>query len=429
MTRRSALLIVNTKSRSGKASLESAIDMLGAHGIAPVHRECGTREQLSALIREHGGEVDLVAVAGGDGTMNAAAEGLVATGLPLGILPTGTANDLARTLGIEADLEAAVKVIAAGHTRRIDLGLVNGHPFFNVASMGLSAELASMLTRDIKRRFGKLGYAVTAVRALARARPFRAVIASEEGTARVLTLQIAVGNGRYYGGGNAVEKTATIDDQRLDLYSLEFRRAWKLALLARSFRYGEQGAWDEVRAIRAREFEVTTRRRKAINADGEIVTHTPARFTIRPSAVTVFAGSGVQPVVDQLSRDPHSLARTFAAALRVNGHPKLPMAFDALLVVSPEHGRVLREAGWDRPRLLAELEPLLLLPADELRRGAGGMAEGVPDALAGVDLPKFRPGGLLVVHAGGDAGLFSAVVGGWVSGDAGSAPVTTEVRT
>ena len=147
------------------------------------------------------------------------------------------------------------------------------------------------------------------------------------------------------------------------------------------------------------------------------------------SAVTVFAGSGVQPLVDQLSRDPHSLARSFAAALRVNGHPKLPMAFDALLVVSPEHGRVLREAGWDRARLLAELEPLLLLPADELRRGAGGMAEGVPDALAGVDLPKFRPGGLLVVHAGGDAGLFSAVVGGWVSGDAGSAPVTTEVRT
>ena len=79
-------------------------------------------------------------------------------------------------------------------------------------------------------------------------------------------------------------------------------------------------------------------------------------------------------------------------------------------------------------RLLAELEPLLLLPADELRRGAGGMAEGVPPAAEGLDLPKFRPGGLLVVHAGGDAGLFSAVVGGWVSGEAGSTPVTTEVR-
>jgi hypothetical protein len=146
------------------------------------------------------------------------------------------------------------------------------------------------------------------------------------------------------------------------------------------------------------------------------------------SAVTVFAGSGVQPIVDQLSRDPHSLARSFAEHLRVNAHPKLPMAFDAMLVVSPEHGRVLREAGWDRARLLAELEQLLLLPAASLARGADGMAEGVPPAFDGHDLPKFRPGGLLVVHAGGDAGLFSAVVGGWVSGETGSEPVTREVR-
>lgn len=146
-------------------------------------------------------------------------------------------------------------------------------------------------------------------------------------------------------------------------------------------------------------------------------------------AVTVFAGSGVQPVVDQLSRDPASLARTFAACLRVNAHPKLPMAFDAMLIVSPEHGRVLREAGWDRARLLAELAELLTLPTAELVRGAGGMAEGVPAGTPAGELPKFRPGGLLVAHAGGDAGLFSAVVGGWVAGKAGSTPVTREVRT
>ncbi|MBM7809050.1 hypothetical protein JOD57_004887 [Geodermatophilus bullaregiensis] len=145
-------------------------------------------------------------------------------------------------------------------------------------------------------------------------------------------------------------------------------------------------------------------------------------------AVTVFGGCGVQPVVDQLSRDPGSLARSFAACLRVNGHPKLPMAFDAMLVVSPEHGRVLRESGWDRARLLAELDGLLTLPGAEVARGAGGMAEGVPAAPAGAGLPKFRPGGLLVVSAGGDAGLFSAVVGGWVGGATGSVPVTREVR-
>ncbi|TQN42857.1 hypothetical protein FHU33_2267 [Blastococcus colisei] len=146
-------------------------------------------------------------------------------------------------------------------------------------------------------------------------------------------------------------------------------------------------------------------------------------------AVTLYAGSGVQPVVDQLSRNPDSLARTFAACLRVNAHPKLPMAFDAMLVVSPEHGRVFREAGWDRSRLIGELEVLLTLPADELIRGVGSVAEGVPDSMAGRDLPKFRPGGLLLAHAGGEAGLFSAIVGGWVGGETGSVPVTREVRT
>jgi diacylglycerol kinase family enzyme len=85
----------------------------------------------------HGREVDLIAVGGGDGTLNAAADCVMQMNRPLGILPMGTANDLARTLGIPADLDAAVQIIAAGRTRRIDLDLVNGHPFFNVASIGL----------------------------------------------------------------------------------------------------------------------------------------------------------------------------------------------------------------------------------------------------------------------------------------------------
>ncbi|HEX2136026.1 MAG TPA: lipid kinase [Microvirga sp.] len=282
-----ALLIVNCQSRSGAAQLEAAIERLQAHGIEPVHRDCGSREELSPLIVEHGGDVDLVAVGGGDGTLNAAAPGVIERDLPLGILPMGTANDLARTLGIPTDLDEAARIIAEGRTRRIDLGLVNRQPFFNVASIGLSAELAQELTRDIKRRYGRLGYALVALKVLSRAKPFRATITSSEGSVRVRTLQIAVGNGRYYGGGNTVQKDAAIDDQHLDLYSLELSRAWKLALMARSFRYGEHGAWEEVRAIRAREFTVHTRRPRAVNCDGEIVTYTPARFTIRARAVKV----------------------------------------------------------------------------------------------------------------------------------------------
>jgi YegS/Rv2252/BmrU family lipid kinase len=282
-----AILIVNNESRTGAGAAPALLEALRARAIEVVHPDCRRREDVSALIRQHCSRADCAIIAGGDGTINAAADGLAETGLPLGILPTGTANDLARTLGIPADLDRAIDIIAAGHRQRIDLGRVNGHPFFNVASLGLSADLASLLTRDIKRRFGRLGYMLTAIRVLLRARPFRAVIAAGDEAVRVWTLQIAVGNGRFYGGGNVVERSAAIDDRRLDIYSLEFRRAWKLALLARSFRSGEHGAWEQVRTLKVKELEVVTRRTKPVNADGEIVTRTPARFTIEPAAVTV----------------------------------------------------------------------------------------------------------------------------------------------
>jgi hypothetical protein len=149
------------------------------------------------------------------------------------------------------------------------------------------------------------------------------------------------------------------------------------------------------------------------------------------SAVTLFAGEGVRGVVDQLSRTPESLARTYALALRGVAHPKLVIVWDAILVVSPEHGRVFREAGWSKARLRAELSELLTIRSDELVQGAGGCAEGMPAAFCepGSTLPKFRDGGLLIVHAGGTAGLFSGIIGGWASGAVGSAPVTRRVGT
>ncbi len=146
------------------------------------------------------------------------------------------------------------------------------------------------------------------------------------------------------------------------------------------------------------------------------------------STVTLFAGEGVQGVVDQKSRSPESLARSFALCLRAVDHPKLAMAGDALLVVSPDHCRVFLEAGWSKARLHDELTKLLLLPGAEMVVGAGGIDEGVPAALAGTLVPKFRPGGLLIVRAGGTAGLYSAIIAGWAaSGPVGSIPVTQEI--
>jgi hypothetical protein len=146
------------------------------------------------------------------------------------------------------------------------------------------------------------------------------------------------------------------------------------------------------------------------------------------SAVTVFAAEGPRHITDQISRTPESLVRTLAAGLRGVCHPKLAMGFDATLVVCPEHGRVFGEAGWDRARFESELADALLLDPAEIERGAGGIEEGLPAGKAtGGPVPKFRPGGLLVVCAGGGAGKFSTVIGGWAGGPGGSQPVTRRV--
>jgi YegS/Rv2252/BmrU family lipid kinase len=282
------LLIRNAAARRGGSDLDAAHARFEAAGCAVHEAAPERREDVATTILARHHQVDAVVVAGGDGSLNAAAPGLVATDLPLGIIPLGTANDLARTLAIPDDPEAAADVVLAGRTSALDLGSVNGRPFFNVASIGLSAELARTLTSAEKRRWGQLGYASAGVRVLARARPFPARITHAGSTHEVLTLQVAVGNGRHYGGGNVVATRAAIDDGRLDLYSLEFRNAWRLALMLWAFRQGTHGARRGVRTMRGVAFDVATRRPRSVNADGELITKTPAHFRVHPAALRVF---------------------------------------------------------------------------------------------------------------------------------------------
>lgn len=284
-----ALLVVNARSRRGGEVAERAAEALRAAGVPVLPRESRERESLSDLIRRARGEVGSVILGGGDGTLHAAAPALRETGLPLGILPLGTANDLARTLGIPPDLDAAVGVIARGHVRAIDLGSVNGVLFFNVASLGLSVDITRRLTKVMKRRWGKLAYPIAAGLVISTSRRFSAEIVADGERTRVKTMQIAVGNGRFYGGGMVVEEHARIDDHALDVYSLEPRARWRLLLMARAFRAGQHEGQAEVRHMRCREVEVRTRRPRSINTDGEITTRTPAVFRVVPGAVRVFA--------------------------------------------------------------------------------------------------------------------------------------------
>ena len=148
------------------------------------------------------------------------------------------------------------------------------------------------------------------------------------------------------------------------------------------------------------------------------------------SAVTVFAGFGLQGIVDQKSRGPESLAQSFAECLKAFHHPKLYQGADAMVVVSPEHERTFREAGWSKQRLYQELYERTQRKAGEIAPGAGGIMEGSAASFDSDTLiPKFREGGLLIVRAGGGAGMFSGIIGGWLaSGEKGSSPVTKEIK-
>jgi diacylglycerol kinase (ATP) len=286
-----ALLLVNQHSRKGQKLLSQATVELQALGFELMVESTNNARELSDTIRRYQNQVELVIIGGGDGTLNSAIEALIDTKLPLGILPMGTANDLARTLGIPTDLSAACQVISSGKVRLIDLGWVNGQHFFNVASLGLSVQITQRLTKDIKQRWGILAYAFTALQTLWESRPFRAEIIVNNQSFHVKTIQIAIGNGRYYGGGMTVAEDATIDDKRLDLYSLETKNWWEVIALLPAMRQGNHTSWPNVRALHGQEFEINTSKRRPINTDGEITTHTPAKFRVIPQALAVIAPS------------------------------------------------------------------------------------------------------------------------------------------
>ena len=285
MTKR-ALLLVNRHARQGQRFAQ-AVEELNALDFELIIVPVKSSEQLPNLVRKHGEQVDLVIVGGGDGTLNAVVDSLVEMKLPLGILPLGTANDLARTLSIPQSIPEACRAIAAGQIKYIDLGWVNGKHFFNVASLGLSVKITQNLSKGAKRRWGVLAYGLTAVQVLWYNRPFRARIRLNEESIRVKTIQIAVGNGRYYGGGMAVADDAAIDDQRLDLYSLEIQHWWQIFPLLWTLPRGRQAILPWVLTLRGQEIEVYTRKSYDINTDGEITTFTPARFRVLPRALAV----------------------------------------------------------------------------------------------------------------------------------------------
>jgi diacylglycerol kinase (ATP) len=290
MTPRNALFIANRK--SGKAQLndqlDAALKTLNDSGMNLIEEEPEEAAHINALIRQNRGKVDTVILAGGDGTMGSAAGALSECGLALGILPTGTANDLARTLKIPESLDAAAAVIVNGRLHDIDLGKVNNRCFINAAHIGLGVKVNLNLTDELKARWGRFSYARSLIDAFNSMRSFRADIVCDGEGFSVRSIHITVANGRFYGGGMALSQEASVDDHKLRIFSLEPQSFWNLlshsVVIWGGQLKGREGVW-----LRSgQSLRIHTSRPLDIYADGEFVSKTPAAFDLLTNALRVY---------------------------------------------------------------------------------------------------------------------------------------------
>ncbi len=230
--------------------------------ISAVHHVRSGGELAATLDRVLAEGHDLVVVGGGDGTVSCAAGRVAGTDVVLGVLPLGTANDFARTLEIPSNLAEACAAIADGKVVDIDLGRANGEPFLNVASVGLSVAVTEALSPRLKRYLGPLAYGVATLRSYARHKPFRARLEFPDGDHEPLELenllQVAVGNGRHYGGGNTVSPTAGIDDDTLDIYAILAGPLREHVSIARFLKDGSFIKHDRVHHLTSRSVRLVT---------------------------------------------------------------------------------------------------------------------------------------------------------------------------
>ena len=272
-----SLLVLNAKSRRGAECAEL---------VRATLRDCGA-ELVEERTAATAATVDSVIAAGGDGTLISAVEAAIGLGAPLGIIPLGTFNDLARSFGLPLDVVRACRVATGSSTRAIDVGRVNGRYFVNEASIGLSTRIARRQTLEIKRNFGFLGIAGTTLQTLSQSRPFHAEIEYDGKTEYLRTIQITIANNAHF-GGLFDNPDAAIDDNRLDLYSIEVRNWFGVLPILRKLIARDPRAVGGLRMRGSTRFVVRTPHSHHVFADGEPAGFTPATFEVLPRALRVF---------------------------------------------------------------------------------------------------------------------------------------------
>jgi diacylglycerol kinase (ATP) len=295
------VLLVNTRAKAGQAALTSVRELLEKAGVrtdlALALNPGRLKSQILQLLTAQ--KAQRILVGGGDGSLSCAADVLAGREAVLGVLPLGTGNDFARSLGLPLTLPEACEVIAQGHERRVDVGCVNGRFFLNAISIGITARMAKELDPELKRKTGKFAYTVAAVKSMWKHRPFEVELETSDRTIRTRALQLVIGNGRFHGAGRVIAPEAEIDDHLLNVYLVEAKpsepgkgrlgQAWVMARVAARLKTGNHVDDDAVLHLRAKEVRVNARPIQRMNIDGELAGKSPMNVSVVPGGLRVFA--------------------------------------------------------------------------------------------------------------------------------------------
>ena len=286
---RSAAMIVNAKSRKGQKLFQRACAAMDGLDFPVDAHAVENPDDLEATVeRALAKKPDLVILGGGDGTVSGLVDLLVGKGVTLAVLPLGTANSFARTLGLPIDVEGAIEVIRTGVPKRIDLGMIDNDYFANCAAMGISPQIAETVPHGLKKVLGRIGYFGWAAWQFVRFKPFMLTIDDGVETHRLRVVEVRISNGPYHGGTWLVDE-ASVQSGRIVVQAVTGR--YKRTLVknwAASF-LGLKARHQDTVSFSGTALKVDTRPSLPISIDGEVLAHTPITARVAAGAIEVMA--------------------------------------------------------------------------------------------------------------------------------------------
>jgi YegS/Rv2252/BmrU family lipid kinase len=284
-----AVLIVNTRSRRGQRLFREAAVKLEAAGIRLIakHSIRDPGDDLIPTMHEAvRGGAPMVIVGGGDGSLSCTVDEVVDRDCVFALLPLGTANSFARTLGIPLDLDGAVRTIATGKRRRVDVGAIDDDYFANASSIGLSPMIGCTIPHNLKKYLGRPGYLLWSLWCLARFKSFELVVEGPQGTERLRALEVRIANGPYHGGIEVVEG-AEVDSGEIVVEAVSGRARTTLAGNWIRLLLGLPKKERQVRQFRGRSLKLATNPPLPISIDGEVLARTPVTARVAQRAIQV----------------------------------------------------------------------------------------------------------------------------------------------